>query len=266
MAQFFRDEQLANITIDQNAIEQIFATLENRRSTMPEQGNLMQESSASFLFTIIRFDNKGHHVFTLSELLNYFHQAKYVERIIFILESAASVSSNRAVGSYLEVRFDHSAPKTCFLSVASDNNDWVESSFSAVIEALGSFKNRNRWAQSIWTQFIVQVAGVFTGFLISLWVATSISPHLAIENAFIISFLFVLLIFSNLWTYLNQLVLLYVNRVFPSIKFYRQGKDRMHWLSEAIVGGIVVAIVLFLLNIALSYVGRIAGAFIKHGV
>jgi hypothetical protein len=50
------------------------------------------------------------------------------------------------------------------------------------------------------TQLLIQILGVFVGFLISLWVASKISPSLSIENAFLISFFLVLLNFSNLWS------------------------------------------------------------------
>lgn len=266
MAQFYRDEQLSNLTIDENILKQLYDVFQARHSLMPEQIRHTDTTPENFLFSIIRFDNKGHRVFTLPELLNYFRRAKYVERVILTLESGDSISSNRKIGSYMEIRFDEKSPNTCFLAVTSDNSDWVDSSFSAVMEVLIKCKNMNHWAQTIWTQLTIQIAGVFAGFLLSLWAAVTISPHLTIENAFIISFLFALLIFSNLWTYINQRLLSLVQTVFPNIKFYRQEKDSMHWLLQAIVVAIIGAVVLFLLNLVLTYVGRVAGAFIKRGV
>lgn len=157
-----------------------------------------------FLTYIIRFDNKGYRVFSLEELLDYFRQADYVERILVTLESRASLQSSRNSGSLMELRLDYLEPKTCFLTVTSDARDWVDSSFSAAKEILGRHENWNGWARSAWTHLVIQILGVFVGFLISLWAASKISPNLSIDNAFLISFFLVLLIFSSLWTYINQ--------------------------------------------------------------
>ena len=90
-----------------------------------------------------------------------------------------------------------------------------------------------------------------------------ISPHLNIENPFVISFIFVLLIFSNIWSYLNNIIINGINNLFPSMKFYRPAKNRIHWLMQAIVGGIAVAVTLYFLTFLLSYIGEILGTYIN---
>jgi len=246
LAHFFRDENVGNLTINEEALEQISSVFQSRHATMQPTSTTAGTtgSQSVFLTYIIRFDNKGYRVFALDDLLRYFRQAIYVERILFVLESDQSMRSNRAVGTYLELRLDEKDPNNCNLTATSNDGDWVESSFSAVKEVLSKCGTKSGWARSAWTQLGIQIIGVTVGFLISLWAALRISPHLAIENAFLISFIFVLMIFSNTWTYLNQRLLALVGYAFPNLKFYRSTKDRLHWLLQTVIGGIVVAITL----------------------
>ncbi len=126
-------------------------------------------------------------------------------------------------------------------------------------------KNQNAWVRTAWTHLVVQIIGVTLGFILSLWAAVKISPKLAIENAFVISFLFVLLIFSNTWTYLNQKIISFINTLFPTLKFNRPRKDPMHGLIKAIIAGIAIAVMLYILNWVFSYVGDILGSLVNKG-
>lgn len=265
VAQFLRDEHVANLTINESTLEQVNAVLEVRRASLSPKPNGTPTDQAVFLTYIIRFDNKGYRVFSLPKLLEYFHQAKYVERIIATLETSQSLQSSRMAGTYLELRLDEKDPNNCSISVTSDNGDWVDSSFSAIKEVLSKCGNKSAWARSAWTLLGIQITGVTFGFLISLWAALRISPHLAIENSFLISFIFVLLVFSNTWTHINQRLIALVNYTFPNLKFYRPTKDRIHWLLQALIGGIAVAITLFVLNFLFSYFGQILGELATSG-
>lgn len=267
MARFLRDEQFSNVTLTEERLTQLHDVFDARRHTMPEELLPAQNNQIKVFFSyIIRFDNKGYRVFSIGDLLAHFRQADYIERVIFTIESKESMRSARAVGSFMELRFDEKEPTNCFLQVSSDDGDWVDASLSAVKERTNRFKNRNGWAKSAWSELAIQIGGVFTGFLLSLWAAVRMSPLIAIENSFFITFLFALLMFSNLWAYLNRVVLNFVRAVFPSIKFYRPDRDRWHWLLQSVVGGIVVAIVLLLLAYLLSYVGRTLGElFMENG-
>jgi hypothetical protein len=266
MAQFLRDEQLKHFTLTEERLTQLYEAFHARRQSMPEeQQQPTPDEVRSFLYSVIRFDSKGYRYFSLDQLLSQFRRADYVERVIFTLESAQTVRNNRNVGSYMELRLDNKDPATAYLQVASDDEDWVNASFSAIKETLNRYKNRYGWARSVWSQLAVQIGGVLIGFLLSLWAAIKISPAIDIENAFFITFLFALLVFSNIWTYLNQAALRIVNSIFPSIKFYRPDRDRLHWLLQAVVGGIVVALVLVILNLLFEYVGQILGERVLRG-
>lgn len=218
---------------------------------------------AAVVTYIVRFDNKGYRVFQLDDLVKYFSEAKSVERVLFTLETGESLRSGRQIGTYMELRLDEKEPNTSFLTVTSDDKDWVDASFAAVQDALAKSKNRNGWVRTPWTMFAVQLIGVTFGFLLSLWAAAKIAPKLAIENALVFSFLFVLLIFSNVWTFLSHAIVRLMNAAFPSIKFLRKGKEHLHWLLQAVVGGIVLAIVLYILDQSASFVLQVLGSILR---
>jgi len=267
MAHYLRDERATNLSINADNLAQLGAVFAERANSLNDNVPSEDDDNVkkAILSYIIRFDNKGYRVFSLEELLRCFHQAKEVERVLFTLESGESLRTNRQTGTYLELRLDEKDPGTCFLTVTSDNKDWVDASFSTVQDILTKCKNKNGWARTAWIQFGVQIVGVILGFVLSLWAAAKIAPKLAIENSFILAFLFVLLIFSNTWTYLNQKVLLGVNTLFPNIKFCRPGKENWHWLMKVIVGGIVVAVVLYILGQTFSFLLNILSGFVRKG-
>jgi len=254
MAYYLRDERITNTTIDLESIEKLCLLFTERLNTLNSGLAENDISDAKGLLTyIIRFDNKGYRVFSISELKNFYEQAKEVERIIITIESIASLKSNRSIGTYMELRLDKNDQNNCTLTVTSDDKDWVEASFSAAQEAISKFKNRNGYVRTSWTPFMVQIFGVFVGFTLCLWAAFKMSPLIKIENPFVIVFLFVLLIFSNIWTYLNAQLLRMLGNLFPNVRFVNEGHERIHWLFRTLVGSSIFAIILYLLNLAQKF-------------
>jgi hypothetical protein len=249
MAHFLRDQQIANLNITGDNLSQICAVFADRALAI-NAGVIEDDTSGNkaTLSFVIRFDNKGYRVFSITDLLRYFNQAKSVERVIFSVETRESFQTNRQFGTVLELKLDELDRNGCFLTATSDDRDWVDASFSAVQETLLKCKTHNGWARTTWTPFGVQLVGVTLGFIVSLWAASKVAPKLTIENSFIFSFLFVLLIFSNTWTFVSQQVLRLINFSFPNIKFLRRDKERLHWLLQAVIGGAVGAAVLFILG------------------
>jgi hypothetical protein len=263
MPHFLRDERLENLTITEGRLKQLEEVFRVRLESVPEhsEGN---EPNAVISY-VIRFDNKGYRVFSLDDLIKYFRQADYVERVIFNIDSKTSLQTTRNLGTFMELRLENKDINASFLQVSSDDGDWVNASFSVTKEVLSKCKNLNRWARSIWSHLIIQIGGVFVGFFISLWAAVQISTLVSIENAFFITFLFFLLIFSNLWIFLNQGFLRLINSAFPNIRFYRPDRDKLHWLMQALIGGLVCAVGLFLLGLFFRYVGRVLESFFSGG-
>lgn len=257
MARYLRDQYVQNISIDAEAISQISKVFAERFAQLQtELKELAPQGEGAFFTYIIRFDNKGYRVFSLDELMMYFNQARQLERIIFTIESGGSIASNRSVGAYLELCLDTRDPARCTLVASSDNKDWAEASFAAVHEILAKYKTKNGLARSPWTGLGVQIFGVAIGFLISLWLSFKIAPSLKIENPFVIAFLFILLVFSNVWGYLNQTILAFIAGLFPNIELIRPAKARLHWLLQAIVGSAAFGVVIYFLGNAFSYLSN----------
>jgi hypothetical protein len=265
MAQFLRDERLQNLTITEDSLNELQRVFVAQSLTIPDPPVVETPKPLPFVLSyIIRFDSKGYQIFSFQELLQYFRQAKEVERVLFTLESDISLRTKRAVGSVMELRLDRGDPNLCIVSVTSDNSPWVDASFRAAEEVLSESKNRNAWVRNNWTALVIQFLGVVIGFFFSLWGGTKIAPYLSIENDFLISFFLALLLFSNLWVYLNQLLHVWLNREFPNIKFYRPDRDKKHWLTRSIIVTIVGAIIVYVASWVFLYVGRIVGSFISQ--
>ncbi len=257
MAQFLRDVHLTNIKVTEDVLVQLTEVFANRAQSLIESATDKEnEDQKPFLTFIIRFDGKGYRLFSLDELLRHFRRANDVERIIITIETLVSLRSNRLVGEHLEVRLDKLDENNCYLSVTADDSDWVDASYSSVQEVINKHKTKNGIARSGWSTLTIQLLGVITGFALSSWAASRISPNLSIENSFVITFFFALLIFSNAWGYINSFVLARVHRIFPNIQFYRPDKDRINWLMQALIGGIATAFMLYLFSLLFSFIGE----------
>ena len=256
MAQFLRDVHLSNVKVTEDVIVQLTEVVANRAQSLLDSSTAQEnEDNKSFLTFIIRFDGKGYRLFSLDELRRHFKRANDVERLIITIETPVSLRTNRLVGEHLEVRLDTLDEKNCYLSVTSDDSDWVDASYSSVQELLNKHKTRNGIARSGWSTLTIQLLGVIAGFALSLWAASQISPTLSIENSFVITFFFALLIFSNAWSYINSYVLARVHRIFPNIQFYRPDKDRINWLMQALIGGVATAFMLYVFSLLFSFIG-----------
>jgi len=264
MGRFLRDELIKNLTLDEDALALLGDTFQERATgyNVRFAGDDQSEKSKVHLFYIIRFDNKGYRLYQIEEVLKFYRQAKNVERIIYCLESFESLNSNRVIGTYMELRLDSKDENSCQFVVSSDDRDWVDSSFTGIRDIISKQTNNNAWIRNSWTPLLVQIFGVTAGFALSLWAGVKIAPHLAIESAFVFSFIFAFLLFSNVWTYLNQQIARFFNYCFPNVRFQRKGKDKLHWFLQVLVGGIFLALALYLLNELFSFIGKVLGEFI----
>ncbi|MFV1468034.1 hypothetical protein VBY75_10160 [Idiomarina sp. HB] len=268
MSQFLRDIKISNVNVTEQMLQAINEFLAGKMSStnkaIDAQGISEQEKSEQRLdlFYVIRFDNRGYRLYDPQEAFRFYQQASEVERVIFTLDSIQSERTNRMYGTFCELRFDANDPNNCIIQVSSDDGDAVDSMYNGLLEIISKSKSLSGWARTAWTQLLVQILGVASGFVLSLIAAIKISPYLKIDNNFVLSFIFAFLIFSNAWGFINQQILSLINYSFPNIRFSREGKSSFNWLTQAVVGGLFVALFLFFFGQIMGWVGSILGAFI----
>lgn len=264
MGRFLRDEFVKNISVDEKALMQISHFFQEKENEINiSLGNMAtQREKVVYLTFIIRFDKKGYRFHDFDDVIKCYREAHKVERVIFTLESTESSGSNRLVGTVIELRLDAKDKNNTNMTISSDDRNLVDASFANLSELVGKLKNNNHLIRNNWTQFAIQIIGVVTGFIVSLWAAIKLAPHLKIQTPFVFSFLFIFLVFSNTWGYLNQQILNLINFCFPNLRFERRSKDAIHWILQALIGGITIAILLFLLGKIFSYVGEILNGLV----
>lgn len=268
MSQFLRDIKISNVNVTEHTLRAINDFLSEKQRSVNQLVNAAaiseQEKSDQrlVLFYVIRFDNRGYRLYDPQEAFRFYQQASHVERVIFTLDSSQSERTNRMYGTFCELRLDVNDPNNCNIQVSSDDGDAVDSMYNGLLEIIGKSRNFSGWARTTWTQLLVQIFGVASGFVLSLVAAIKTAPYLKIDNAFVLSFIFAFLIFSNAWGFLNQQILRLINYSFPNIRFSREGKSSLGWLTQAVVGGLLVALFLFLFGQLMGWVGSILGGFI----
>lgn len=140
MARFLRDQMIKNITIDEKFIRKIGELFEKRANAL--QG---------IITFVIRFDGQGYCISSLDELLRYFDNANEVERIVFTLITPGYISSNGLSGAHIELKLDNRISNNCCLSVTSDEQDWVDATFSNIQNILIGSKNLSGCVSTFWT-------------------------------------------------------------------------------------------------------------------
>lgn len=267
MARFLRDIKIANVTVSEQLLQLINDLLVERcrvANAALDGLDIAPEQKADrklMLSYIVRFDNRGYRLLDSAEALRYYKQATEIERVIFTLDSVQS-ERNRLYGTYFELKLDAKEPNNCYIQASADDGDAVDSVYNGLLEILGKGKNRNGWVRNTWSQLLVQILGVASGFILSLIAALKAAPYLKIENAFVLTFLFTFLIFSNTWGFINQQILRLLNYSFPNVRFTREGKDSVHWLIQGLVVGLLVALFLLLFGELMAWVGRILGEYV----
>lgn len=271
MGRYLRDKQVSHVAIDRAALSRLLEVFTAQGLSMPEYNPQQIDEGGNAnpgvtLSLLIRFDEKGYRVSTGAELLQLFDDAEEVERIVMEVFSDDAVKSNKEVGSFASIRLDSNEAATCFFTASSDDEDWMRGCFAAVDDVLSRCDSRlSHWSRHPLVDLSLQVIAIFVGFIASLWGASRISPYLTIENAFLISFLLVLLIFSNLWTPVANKTRQLLRSTFPIVRFDRPDKDKLLWLYRSVIGGVVGAVALYVLGLLFNYAGKLLGLFISPG-
>jgi hypothetical protein len=264
MPNFVRDLTLSNLDINNDALKELHTAFAQRISVLNQSTDVLDNQLVAIY--IVRFDNRGYRTFSQDEAWQFYTAAIKVERVVLLAECPVGVQSNNRFGSQIEIRLDCDRNDNSHLIVGGDSRDWVESTFAALENVLMRRRSfATRVVRSKWMVLFVQLAGVAFGVLLCLWLATVSAPYLKnVEFPRALAFAFWFLIYSNLWTYLQQLTQNALGRLFPNIRLNRDGE---HWTKLTFVkvieiGGVALFLWGFglLANWAVSVVAPYIGA------
>ena len=76
-----------------------------------------------------------------------------------------------------------------------------------------------------------------------------------------VTFVLAFLVFSNIWGYINQQILRFLNYLFPNVAL--KDSKGLHWLGKAFASAVFVAIAFFLLNSIFGFVGHLLKGILK---
>lgn len=234
MALYLRDQLLKNLSIDINDVKRLYKAFEGR-----------QLVDLDFV-CIIRFDNKGHKINSLDELLEKYGQASKVERLVLTLASRDSLPEH---ATRIELWLDIMNDKISYLNVQADDQNLVESIYNEIVDLLKKSKSKiNSLIRTSLTSLIIQIAGVVIMFLISLAVADAMKARLKIEESFTLSFLFTLIVLSNFWGYFNNWLITLIFSTRTNVQFKKEKSDDMLvrsivWISSAIGAYLLIELI-----------------------
>jgi hypothetical protein len=251
MAFYLIDRFVTNVSLDIDRLKILRDVFFERKAQLVTHFN-NKEDEVFVTFTI-RFDEKGYKTFSFSEFESYYEQAINIERIIFSLETTASLKTNKSTGEYIDLCLDVKENSRCILVSSSENKDWCENSFNTINNILLKYKTKYSFLRTDFTPLVIQLSGVIIGYLLCISLAYKTYTKFHTENSFILIFFFIFLILSNLWTYLNKYILNFFDKVIPNIEVYRENKNKVHWLLQTIIGSSVIGIIWFFLVKSSNY-------------
>lgn len=212
---------------------------------------------------VIRFDDKGYRFTDIADVKQHYARATEVERVIFMVDSNEYRQSGGLLGTQLELRLDAKDANACYLTVTSDDKQWVDDTFAALVDVLGRLRNLSGLVRTQWTGAAIQLLGVCVGFLFSVWAALIVAPNLSIDNAFAVSLIFALLIYSIVWGYLNAQIARQIDMAFPNLRFKRKDKEGFRWLIRGVFIGLSVAFGLYVLKQLLTLAASVLSTLLK---
>jgi hypothetical protein len=264
MAQYLKEKHYQGLTVNEELLRKLFAIVGQQRASIPAASGT-GTTPGGIPHAVIRFDGNGFRVFTVEELLSYFQAARDVEHVVFVLDSTEALQSSRGIGSFVDVRLNARLGMKNSVLVASDDLNWTNSIFAALTSQLDGVRNRNDLAHGATAAFLIQTIGLFLGFVFSLWAAGKLAPSLAIEHSFIYSFLFILLVFSNSWSLIQNAVRSILALAFPNVRFISRSSSRFSWLWQALIGSAVIAIAAWFLKLLWDLFAGVLTQLIKTG-
>lgn len=266
MPSFLRDVFVRNVVINDEAIRELHATFLDRVAVHNQ--TIQDDDQRLTAQYIVRFDGRGYRTFSADEAWNFYKSAAFVERIVLQAESLIGVRTNHMWGGQIEIRLDTDRKGSSHIIVGGEVKDWVEATFSALEIVLNRRRNlATAFVRTPWTALVLQLLGVLVGILLALWLATLSAPLLkGVDYPRVVSFAFWFLVYSNLWTYLQQRALESIDDLFPNVRLSRSGDHWAHTLLRKGVEAAAVAIFLWALAWLTKWATTVIGPLLTGGV
>lgn len=250
MPSFLRDVLVRNVVVNDDAIKELH-TIFLERVAAHNQITREDDHRLNPVY-VVRFDGRGYRTFSPEEAWSFYTNANSVERVVLQAESLIGIRTNYMFGGQIEIRLDGDRKGSSHIIVGGESKDWVEATFSAFEAQLIRRKNlATSLIRTPWTILVVQVVGVLVGILLALWLATLSAPFVkGVEYPRAVSFAFWFLVYSNLWTYLQQRAVHAIDVTFPNVRLSRSTDPLIQTLLRK--GLEAAAIALFLWALAWS--------------
>lgn len=217
MSDYLKDSFIPYLTIDTAALDAInndLQTIVSETGSLPEN-----EQLKSNVFTL-RYDGMGIARKDYSEIKRCFETGRNIERVNFDFSSSKNLSEYK--GKRIQLLLDAADSSKCYLSVADDDEKWVDNTYKRLSSRLENYKNHNGLSRNPFTELFIQLFGVIAGFSFCLIAASLLSPILKIQYSFFVLFIGFLLIFSNLWTYILILLRKVRDKHWPIASFKKK--------------------------------------------
>lgn len=266
MPSFLRDFLVRNVVISDEAISELHATFLERIAAHNQA--VQDESHKLTPFYIVRFDGRGYRTFSVEEAWRFYRSARSVERIVLGAVSEMGIRSNNMLGGQIDIVLNAGSNTNSHVVIGGESKDWVEATFSALEMSLSQRRNlATAIVRTQLTALLLQIVGVIAGVLLALWLATLTAPVLeGMEYPRTVAFAFWLLIYSNLWTYIQQRALAGIGALFPNVRFSRSGD---HWTQALLRKGVEtagIAIFLWILGWLTRWASSVISPFLTGSV
>ncbi|KQW60307.1 hypothetical protein [Variovorax sp. Root411] len=238
MAHFLRDKKIRSVTVTEDTVRELCDIFWARTGIPTQTVNQTEEVKAPMF--VIRFDNRGYKAYTADDVIGYWKQAAKVERLVLTVESMESIKTNRAAGSFLELKLDAGDDNACWLVSSSESKDWMDGSFSAVDDCLKKCNNHSGVVRTPWTPLLIQVVGTLLVLAFSLWQAVKLAPRLNVDNPALVGFIVLFFFYLPIWQFLHNIAGRAIGAMAPNIKFFRPTRS-LHWFGQFLIGVAVTA-------------------------
>lgn len=251
MSDYLKDHYIPFHTIGSNQLEEI-----NRELQAIIEEATSKDNPLRLIYTM-RYDGMGIRR-DFQEIRDCFDRALKVERFIFDVTSPNSLSNDR--GKRIQLWFELHNPESCRLIVEDDDEMWVDNIFKRLSTRLSHYKNHNGKLRHSLTELFIQLFGVTTGFSACLIFASLLSPHIKIQHSFFVLFIGLLIIFSNLWTFILSLIGKVRDKYWPATSFK---KKPLGLIGQGLLSLAITGILTFLLKWAWNILEKASSLVIK---